>query len=357
MAPKSVKTSPSRREVLRRAAAAATLSCIPTGAQDGSAAPTSRTAALGPQRNAPTAQPAASAPPLPGDAPWWMRDGRETSRVIEARAPKIVRGTVADAHALRDLLDLTIERLTDESAATQGWRRILGEAPSIAIKFNAVGANLMTTNDTLARVLVARLTSAGYNPARIMLVEASEYLNAELGTRKAPSGWGESIKVGGQPVGLANYLLEADAVINVAFLKTHTIAGMSCTMKNLAYSVIRHPARYHGGGCSPYVAEIIGNPLISSRLKLNLVNALQVLIDGGPDARPEAIVAAQTLLCSFDPAAVDVTGQSLLIGERRRAGLSESITVPYLRAAGSMGVGRTRVQDIERVALDASRAP
>lgn len=286
-----------------------------------------------------------------------MRDGRETSRVIEARAPKIVRGTVADAHALRDLLGLAIERLTDDSAATEGWRRILGEARSITIKFNAVGANLMTTNDTLARVLVARLASAGYNPARVALVEAPEYLSAELGTRKPTAGWGESITVGGQPVGLANYLLESDAVINVAFLKTHTIAGMSCTMKNLAYAVIRHPARYHGGGCSPYVAEIIGNPLVSSRLKLNLVNALQVVIDGGPDARPEAIVATQTLLCGFDPAAVDVTGQSLLIGERRRAGLSESIAVPYLRAAGSLGVGRTRVQDIERVALDASRAP
>jgi hypothetical protein len=54
---------------------------------------------------------------------------------------------------------------------------------------------------------------------------------------------------------------------------------------------------------------------------------------------------------------VDVTGQSLLIGERRRAGLSESINVPYLRAAGSMGVGRTRVQDIERVAVDAAKVP
>lgn len=348
MGRKSVKTGTSRREVLCQAAAAATLCCIPAVAAD------EKSSASAPR---PTSAPSASPPNPPAEPPWWIRDGRETSRVVEARAPKIVRGTVADAHALRDLLGLAIERLTDESLAASGWRKILGDAHSIVLKFNSVGAKLMSTNDTLARVLIARLASAGYEPKQIALVEAPEYLTAELATRKATDGWGQSIMVGGRPVGLANYFLEADAVINVAFLKTHAIAGMSCTMKNLAFAIIRHPARYHGGACSPYVAEIIGHPLVSSRLKLNLVNALQVVIDGGPDARPESIVTTQTLLCGFDPAAVDVTGQSLLIGERRRAGLSESISVPYLRAAGSMGVGRTRVQDIERVAVDAAKAP
>src|SRR5690349_13997999 len=140
MARKSVKTGPTRRDVLCRAAAAATLSCIPVAAQEKPVKSHAETAPVA--RNA-------SAASGPSETPWWLRDGRETSRVVEARAPKIVRGTVADAHALRDLLGLAIERLTDESVAVQGWKKILGGASSIVLKFNSVGANLLSTNDTL----------------------------------------------------------------------------------------------------------------------------------------------------------------------------------------------------------------
>ncbi|MBI5862901.1 MAG: DUF362 domain-containing protein [Planctomycetes bacterium] len=299
------------------------------------------------QQQTPASKPAR---PL-ASQPAWLTDGRERSRVVEAIQPRIVRGAVADSLALRDIVGEVVQRLADEASPERAWKRILDGCKTIVLKFNSVGSNLLTTNDALARVLVRGLATAGFPPEQVALIETSENLAAELETRKPTAGWGKQITVGGSPVALANYVLEADAVINVGLLKTHNIAGMSASMKNLAYGVIRHPARYHGGGCSPYVAEILADPELLKRMKINFVNGLQAVIDGGPEASNENVASIGVILGGTDPVALDAMAQSVLEGARRDAGLSASVSVAYMKAATQMGLGRARFQEIERITI------
>lgn len=283
--------------------------------------------------------------------PWWLRAERTRARVVDVRSAGVSRPTAINMATLSDMLDQGTQVLTGAASPTEAWRSILGSAERIVIKFNSVGARVLKTTEPLAKLLVQRVGAAGYDQEQITLVEAPAPLANELGTARAARGWGGEIEVGGRPEQLAQYLFEADAIINVPFLKTHQIAGMTGCLKNLSHALVRHPMRYHANGCSPYVGQVVGAQEVSSRIKLNLVNALRVVVDHGPDARAEDIVEYGGLLFGFDPLAVDNVGLSILAVERKNRGLEGGLTIRHLASAAEMGVGRWRPADIDRVAV------
>jgi hypothetical protein len=311
-------------------------------------------------RRAPSS-PAEQDPPSPTAArrdaeatpepPWWLTHERHRARVVDVRSDRAVSPAGPDRDTLRELLSRGMQWLTGTPSAKEAWRAALGGAQRIAIKFNSVGAAVIATTDALAQLLFDALLDAGYEPGQIMLIEAGEYAAQQLRAADPPRGWGEPLILDGREEPLAKYLLAADAVINIPFLKTHVIAGMSGCMKNISHAVVRHPARYHGNGCAPHVGLIVGSQPVSSRLRLNIVNALRVVVDRGPDATTDALVPYGGLLMGFDPVAVDSIGLGLLSLERRRRGLDQPLSVRYLSAAGEAGVGRWRPGTIDHVAM------
>lgn len=335
--PASNQWEPTRRELLSAAAGVA-LGLLP--ASDAALA----------QSTTPSTSPSPEKRPL--GAPWWLQREKTRSRVVDIRSEAVLHATVVEPVTLGEMLDQGIKNLAGAGNVRSAWRSILGSAQRIVLKFNSVGASVLKTNEQLARLLVERLTAAGYDAAGIVLVETPKYLADELGTARAPRGWGSKIEVGGHPEQLAQYLLDADAVINVPLLKTHQIAGMSGCLKNLSHALIRHPARYHANGCSPYVGQVVGSQEVSPKLKLNVVNAVRVVVNRGPDAREEDIVGYRGLLLGFDPVALDSVGRALLAAERRRKGLTADLRVRHLASAAEMGLGRWRPPDIDRIALE-----
>lgn len=314
-----------RRQLLR--AAAAVLA--------GSAMPVSR---------GQTTQPAVTSQPA------WVRGPR--SRVVDARSASLLSSTFADPVRVRNMLERSLEALTATPAIGQAWRSVLGDAKKICLKFNSVGAAALNTSWPVASALVSSLRESGYEDAQLTLVELAAHQAADLGGLDAAPGWGETIRVGSHAEPLARYWLDADAVINVPFLKAHRIAGLSASMKNISHAIIRHPARYHADGCSPFVGDVVGCDAVRTRLKLNVVNALRIVVDGGPEADSASIFEYGGLLTGLDPVAVDTVALGLLAVERHRQGISGALRVPYLAHAGEIGLGHWRPSDIERVGLD-----
>lgn len=323
----------SRRELLKAAAASAV------------------GASLSGELLAQESKPTTSSAPVMGDLPWWLRKDPRHARVVDIRSKIVVRTTTVDRSELGGMIDRGLQALTDERTPELAWRYVLGDARRIVLKFNSVGAAVLATNDTVARVLVNRLSDAGYERETIALVEAPAALAQELGTREPERGWGESIPVGGNYEQLSSYLLESDAVINVPFLKTHMIAGMSGALKNLAYAVIRRPARYHDNACAPYVGQVIGAKPVASRLKLTIANTLRMVVDRGPEADERDVVDHGGLLMGFDPLAVDTLGWGVLTQARRKMGLKDLGEIPHLSAAAQSLVGRSRSAEVERLAI------
>lgn len=279
--------------------------------------------------------------------PWWMRSDEIHSRVVTARSTRVLRASVVERGVLAELLDTAILALTRAAGVRAAWRAVLGDSRRILLKFNAVGARVIGTNEALAGVLVERLESAGYSREYIEVVELPPPVIQTLGCRAAQSGWSGHVLLRGQPEPLAQSVAAADAVINIALLKTHQIAGLSAAMKNLAYGIIRRPALYHDAACSPYIPRVIADAKVSSRLKLNIINGLRIVARNGPDAREEDVVGCGSLLMGIDPLAVDHVAWSTLIAERYRLGVLDEVVVPYLVTSAQLGVGRWREADID----------
>lgn len=308
-------------------------------------------------RSSPTSQPtsqpiddpATGLRPLPPEArPHWVGAVTERARVAEVRSAQLLEGESPDEFNIGELLDHALRRATQQPTVDKALQAALGDAKRIAVKFNSVGAAEIGTNPIIAKALLERLEHAGYARNQITCIELPRVVIADLGVLAPTSGWAGEIRVGAQIENLARYVEEADAMINVPQLKSHQVAGMSCCLKNISHAVVRSPARYHANGCSPAVGQIIANPEIHRRLRLQIVNALKIVLDRGPDARPEDVMDYGGILCGFDPVAVDSVALELLNTERYRNGYSPALIAPHVHTAGQLGLGRRRKTAIYR---------
>lgn len=381
---KPADQTPSRRDVLLAAAATAVggLVSAAVGAPRCGESPSGDA----PQGDAPTTAPADPA----AHEPWWLGktpSGTTRSRVVVMSAARVTRGAIPGVSVIDAMLSQSLQLLTNSATDDGAWRAILGDRQKIVIKFNSVGARELGTNEHVARAILRQLRRADYDMSRIVLMEAAPALYPEFGCASPAPTWAGGLEIGpagkedtppaakpastqtsdrnqitdptdraaqsqptdaAAPEPIAQCVAEAEAIINVGLLKTHRFAGMSACMKNLAYGVIRHPARYHANGCSPFVGRIIGTPQISTPLRLNIVNALRLVIRGGPEVTDGAVQDYGALLFGFDPVAVDFVAADALAVERKRQGLG-GMTVKYLDDAIASGVGRGDWSRIERM--------
>ena len=154
----------------------------------------------------------------------------------------------------------------------------------------------------------------------------------------------------------AAVLKQISVLIDVPFLKTHNIAGLTGALKNLSHGLVKHPARYHGNKCSPYIGDIVAAEPVRTRLRLCLVDALRVVYEGGPAATTATISDEGILLASIDPVATDTIGLMVLNEVREREGLPRIARsgeeVDYIAAAHRRGLGVGIVHGIDWVRLE-----
>jgi hypothetical protein len=273
--------------------------------------------------------------------------------VVQVRSDDVITPRGVHEGVLRDLVAIALRRLTGKEPA-DGWRTLLRPDDVIALKFNRSGADGLGITDPLLRVLLESLGDAGFDPRQIVTIEVSPAIRKETGTQPPRAGWTEdTVDFGSGSDRLAAWLEPVTAIINVPFLKTHNIAGLTCALKNLSHAVVKHPAQFHGNGCAPYIGDIVALPQVRSKLRLHLVNALRVVFDGGPAVTEDCIWDAGTLLAGRDPVALDAVGLKTLDRVRTKLGLPRIATdagpPAYLRAAAERGLGTCRLHRVKLV--------
>ncbi len=298
----------------------------------------------------PRPQTSASAPRL--SAPT-SAAGLPRSRLVEARSDRVIIDRAIQKRLLGELLEDALMALTEQKTPPDAWRHLLGDPPMLGLKFNRSGATAIATTEPLALALVESLAKAGLDPARIVLIEAPAGLLRRTNTQPAVFGWTtRTVNFGSGKDQLAAVLDQVTDLINIPFLKTHNIAGMTGCLKNLSHALIKHPARYHANGCSPFVGDIVALPDIRDKLRLHLVDALRIVFEGGPAARHDCIATKGTLLLSTDGVAADVVGLQLIDQERASRKLAvigdTNGAVPHLQAAADRHLGTLAPDRIER---------
>lgn len=295
--------------------------------------------------------------PLANGAPLdASHDGNQRSRVVRIRNPHVVDGPHVHGCVLSEMLRETLAVLTGTHSTAQAWRRLLRPDDVVGLKFNSSGQGIIATSVPMAKALIGSLVSAGWGVDQIVCIEAPPGLESELGTRPPVRGYRHTpVDFGSGSDQFAAVLDQITALINVPYLKTHNIAGLTCGLKNLSHGLIKHPARYHENGCTPYIADIVALPAIRRKLRLCLVDALRVVFDRGPEPTIETIADAGTLIASADPVAADAVGLALLNDIRQQRNLeavsSSAADVGYLAAACSNGLGVLSLDQIELIGL------
>jgi hypothetical protein len=304
-------------------------------------------------RPAPGAETAAALPALTSHPSIGPIDPSIKSTVVHVQANEVLAGQRVHPDLAREMIEEGIRLVTGTRTPAQAWNALLGPEERIGIKFNHVGAGNLGTTVPLGIQLIESLRAAGFNPERIMLIEAPAELERAFDTRPPVFGWsGGAVDFGSGAEELAALLQEVDAIINVPFLKTHNIAGMSGCLKNLSHALIRRPGRYHGDACSA-AADIVALAQIRSKLRIHIVNGLRGMFDKGPDAGPEGIWPHAGLLVSRDPVAADSVAADFINEQRQRAGLlpigDAGGRIPHLAAAVRRGLGTDDQDYIQRI--------
>lgn len=276
--------------------------------------------------------------------------------MVRAGAREVVVGHSVHPALLREMLQDLLTTITQRPTEKDAWRALLDPGDIIGLKFNRSGQEVIGTSDAMVDALVASIVDSGWRKDQIVCIEAPEHVVRRLGTASPRFGYATEVtSFASGSDQLAEVLDQVSAIIDVPFLKTHNIAGLTCALKNLSHGFIKHPARFHGNGCSPFIGDIVAIPKIGGKLRLCVVDAMRVVFEGGPAASSSAIADVGSLLASVDPVAVDAVGLSVLNEIRLDNGLQpiarSAQAVEYLRSAHEAGVGVVIPEAIELIRL------
>lgn len=276
------------------------------------------------------------------------------SRVVQVQSEYVVRGREVHEAVLDEMLASSLTELTGRANAREAWRTLVRPDDVIGLKFNRSGRETIGTTPAMARAIVRSLQESGFSPGQIVCIELPDRLAKDLGTATPALGYEtEVMDFGSGSDRLARVVSQVSVLISVPFLKTHNIAGMTCALKNLSHGLIKHPARFHDNGCSPFIADIVALPQIRRRLRLSIVDALRVVYDGGPDPVGDTVADAGAILVSRDPVAAEAVGLGVINEIRSGYNLDPvakgAEDLGYLREAVRRGLGHSAAHRIDLV--------
>jgi hypothetical protein len=290
------------------------------------------------------------------------------SKVVLVRHRKVIdsEGRVQQS-LLQEMLDEAVTTFTGRKSTADAWREFFSPEDVIGMKINANSASMLQGSalnghyQALTSAILSGCGRAGIEENRFVVWERSEeeLSNAGftvqkdarklrvLGTnkRRRETGGigfsGESFPVGDESTHVSKILTEiCTAMINIPVLKDHGIAGITGSLKN-HYGSIDNPRQFHDNGCTgPGVPEINAIPVIRSKERLIVCDALLGVYNGGPRWKRPYIWPYGGLIVGTDPVAVD----SVLLGlldEKRQLEDMERLghRARHIQAAQELGLG------------------
>ena len=278
-------------------------------------------------------------------------------RVVHTLSPYACTTQQIEHTIVRDFLNEGLKTLTAASSTADAWHTLLKPDDKILIKCNQSGRERIGTTPTLIDELLRSLVMAEFDLEKVTILEA-RHLGMVAKTAQPDLRWqGATVNFGDSGSdSFVAALDQATAIINIPFLKTHQMAVMTSCLKNLSHGLIRHPANFHAHGCDPAIGEIVASDPIRTKLRLNLINALRVVFDKGPEAGIRQIHPAGGLLFSKDPVAADATGFAILNGIRSLHQLNPLLPSaglpPQLITAKRLGLGENDAERIDLITIE-----
>ena len=307
----------------------------------------------------------------PGDSAGSGNRRREKSVVVSIQSEHVASAQRLRVDLLEEMFAAALLRVTNTQTTSAAWRMYVKEDDIVGLKFNPVGMGQYGTSAVFARIVVESLMRAGVRAEQIVLIDGPEGVAQHFKTQPPRLGWTEeTIDFGSGQDQLAACLEQITALINIPFLATDNITavvpdpfdnadevvGICGALKNISYHFVKHPARLHRDGCSPFMVDIAALPMIWDKHRLTVVNALKMVYDNGPLVDIAFLEDTGLLIFSEDPIAADAAGLGELSAVRLAHDLSavelDRQHAPALLDASSKGLGNTDFRRIERIKIE-----
>jgi uncharacterized protein (DUF362 family) len=267
-----------------------------------------------------------------------------------------------DEGLLRDALAAAIARAAGERTTGDALRRLFRPSDTVGIKVNCIAGAGLSSRPEIALELARLLQGVGVAPDRIVIWDRTDRELRSAGYR--PPG-GAGVRVIGTDGDYENQVREwgpgasrfarllveeMTALVDLAVLKDHGLAGVSLGLKNW-YGAVHNPNKLHGDACTPYIPHLANSPLIRDKLRLTLIDATTGQCHGGPSHNPQWTFAYGAILASTDPVAGDAVGWQIIEAQRKRVGLgtlaSEGREPRHIGEAARLGLGEADAARIE----------
>ncbi len=268
-----------------------------------------------------------------------------------------------DAGLIREMYVRGLSSLSGQAQPDDAVRFFFKDRDRIGIKVNTIAGRAISTTPATSFPLANLLVASGWNANTVLIWDRTNRELKEAGYSLNMNQTG--IKVYGTDTTGVGYNRTLTAYLNIgslfssiftntitasislAVLKDHGLAGVTGGMKNY-FGAIHNPNKYHDNNCDPFVAELIGTPLIRNKHRISILDALKVQYHRGPSSHPQWAENYGALIFSEDAVAADTVGWQIIKKLRAKKGLpsleEEQRPPRYLNTAEKNGAGHIQSQ-------------
>jgi len=297
--------------------------------------------------------------------------GGKSVVVRHVRDDSVQDGKV-NAKVAREMVHAVVMKLSGQSSPEAAWKTYIKPDDVVGVKINCLFGVGACTHPCVTAAVVEGVRMAGVPADKIIVwdredqhMEKSGYtvgkIDGVLYTGVNGDWEDEPTAIHDCKGRLAKILTrKITALVNVPILKTHSLAGVTCSLKN-HYGSFHNPRdahggrggrKEHGGMCDPYIAELNALPVIREKTRVIVADALRPVGNRGPQARPRHTFDAKAMMASLDPVALDTVGMTMLDAWRAKQkmpSLQETGSAVSIATAAEKGVGVGDMSKIEVV--------
>ena len=305
---------------------------------------------------------------------WMRKAARGSRRVLTVRSNKVLNGSKqVDSSVLSEMLKKGLLALSGDLDFRDTIRRFYSPKDVLGLKVNCLAGKGASTHPEVALALADLLKESGIKDKNIIIWDRS---NDELEEVGFPLNFNhDGLRCFGTDtdgVGYSRDLYEflnigslvskillnyTNVQVNLPALKDHSLAGISCSLKNY-YGAINNPNKYQEGGGDPFVADLNALPEIKNQNRLIICDALTVQYKGGPAYHPAWNEDFRGIIISSDPVALDFVGSQIINSLRQKKGVptleKSGLSPKYIFTAADKNhnLGKASSEEIEKIEVN-----
>ena len=301
------------------------------------------------------------AAPCPSPSP--LVPPASPARVVEVHDASCVSGTTVDGARVKAMLAAGLKSLAQAADVKAAWKALIPDfAPSmrIGIKLNCLSSYVYSSVPFLQALIETLVQDLGADAAKLVVwdrrgdeLTRSKITEAALKVKvlgtvasttdgAGPGYETKEMCVLTKSTHLSKILTtETDITINIPLLKTHTVSGMTGSMKNV-YGCIDNPGDFHSD-LIHVLPVIYRMDEIRKRVRLHITEGLFAVVKGDTADPPDTVPGR--LLLATDPVALDSRAIALANTLRGTAKPIDPTKLAWLDEALKLNLGTTTRDD------------